>query len=438
MARAVVAVRREARWLVLHWGARTLSKRLARKGMPLERLLFEPGAREDPYPLLEEIRARGRIVHSGPIARATVDHAIVSGALRDSASFSVNFGQSTETPRAIRWIFRPPDPNVVNVVEAPALLGVDPPTHTRYRRLVSKPFTPRALQQVTDRVAERAAQLLDGLAGGRRVDIVQEYANLLPVAVIAEILGVPVAMRDQFLAWGHAAAPVLDVGLTHRDYTAVNRSLKAMNAWFEDHFANLRRKPGDDILSQLVNADPEDRLNDLELRATAMLLLGAGFETTVNLLGSGIAVLAADPKARDRLAAEPGLWEQAVDELLRLESPVQMTGRLCVADTEIDGVEIPRGTPLLCLLGGANRDPAVFDNPTAFDLDRPNSRDHLALSAGIHYCLGANLARMEGQLGLRLLFERFPGLVVVAGSGRRRDLQALRGYESLLVELDGH
>jgi cytochrome P450 len=242
-------------------------------------------------------------------------------------------------------------------------------------------------------------------------------------------------MRDQFLAWGHAAAPVLDVGLTHREYRDVNAALKAMNEWFSGHFDNLRRKPGEDILSQLVNADPEDRLTDLELRATAMLLLGAGFETTVNLLGSGVAVIGADDKARDRLAKEPATWEQAVDELLRLESPVQMTGRLAIVDTEIDGVEITKGTPLLCLLGGANRDPAVFDNPTVFDLDRPNSRDHVALSAGVHYCLGANLARMEGQLGLRLLFERYPNLAVVPDSGRRRDLQALRGYESLKIDL---
>jgi cytochrome P450 len=438
MSAAGIAVRREARWLVLHWGARTLSKRYAKKGNPLERMLFEPGARQNPYPLYEELRSRGRVVKSGAIANATVDYAVISGALRDASSFSVNFGESTETPRAMRWLFRPPDPNIASVVEAPALLGVDPPTHTRYRRLVSKPFTPRALQQVTDRVEERAVELLDGLAGRNRVDIVREYANLLPVAVIAEILGVPADMRDQFLAWGHAAAPVLDVGLTHREYAEVNHALKAMNEWFSGHFENLRRKPGDDILSQLVNADPADRLNDLELRATAMLLLGAGFETTVNLLGSGVAVIADDDKVRTRHATEPHLWEQAVEELLRLESPVQMTGRLCVADTEIDGVVIEKGTPLLCLLGGANRDPSVFDNPTAIDLDRPNSRDHVALSAGIHYCLGANLARMEGQLGLRLLFERYPDLAVVPDSGQRRDLQALRGYEKLVVALNAN
>jgi cytochrome P450 len=292
------------------------------------------------------------------------------------------------------------------------------------------------LQKVADRVEERAAQLLDGLVGRYEVDIVAEYANLLPVAVIAEILGVPAEMQGQFLAWGHEAAPVLDIGLRHREYRAVNRALAAMNAWFTQHFENLRRTPGDDILSQLVNADPEDRMSDLELRATALLLLGAGFETTVNLLGNAIAVIGPDEKARARLAAEPDLWAQAVDEMLRFESPVQLTGRVAIRDVTIDGIDIPSGTAYVCMLGAANRDPKVFANPHVFDLDRPNSREHVAFSAGIHYCLGANLAKMEGQTGLRMLFERFPDLEVVPGSGRRRDLQALRGYEALRVRLN--
>jgi hypothetical protein len=434
MSRVGVVTREQVRWFALHRVARTVLKVQARRGDPVGRLLFEPGAREDPYSLLDEIRGGGRIIKA-PLVNATADYGIVSGALRDSNAFSVSFNDVSGTPRVIQWLFSAADPELASVIDAPSLLAVDPPLHTRYRRMVSKPFTPRALQQVADRVEERAVELLDGLEGRDRVDIVAGYANLLPVAVIAEILGVPADMRDQFLAWGHAAAPVLDFGVTHREYTSVNRALRSMNGWFSEHFENLRRKPGEDILSQLVNAEPEDRLTDLELRATALLLLGAGFETTVNLLGSGVAVVAASGKSRDRLAADPALWEQVPDELLRLESPVQITGRIAIADSEVDGVDVPRGTTLLCFLGGANRDPAVFDNPAVFDLDRPNARDHVALSAGVHYCLGANLARMEGRVGLRLLFERFPELSVVPGSGRRRDLQALRGYESLLVDL---
>jgi cytochrome P450 len=366
----------------------------------------------------------------------TVDHALTSGVLRDSQTFGVAFSDVQGVPRFVSWAFKAPDPDIASVVDAPSLLAVDPPEHTRYRRLVTRPFTPKALQQVADRVEERAIQLLDGLAGKRQVDIVDAYGNQLPVAVIAEILGVPAHMHAQFLAWGHAAAPVLDLGLSHKQYTSVNNALRGMNHWFDEHFANLRRKPGEDILSQLVNADPEERLTDLELRATALLLLGAGFETTVNLLGSGVAVLGPDEKSRARLAAEPELWPQAVEELLRFESPVQLTGRVAWKDTEVDGVEIKQGTPIINLLGGCNRDPNIFDNPDVFDLDRPNSRDHVAFSGGIHYCLGANLAKMEGQVGLRMLFERFPNLTVSAGGGVQHDMQALRGYQSLWVDLN--
>jgi cytochrome P450 len=428
-------MRAETRWLILHGGAATLSRRLARKGHPIARYLFEKGARENPYPLFDEARRLGRIMHAGPM-NLSVDHAIVSGVLHDSHSFGVGFGSTGKVPRIVQWALQG-DPDVASVVDPPSLLAVDPPTHTRYRRLVTKPFTPRALQQVADRVEQRANELLDGLAGRNTVDIVAEYAGQLPVAVIAEILGVPENMHAQFLAWGHGAAPILDIGLSHREYSAVNQALRAMNAWFIEHFENLRRKPGDDILSQLVNADADDRLTDLELRATAMLLLGAGFETTVNLLGNGIAVLAADEKSRDRLASEPDLWPQAIDELLRYESPVQMTGRIAARDAVVDGVEISEGTMLALLLGAANRDAAVFPNPDVFDLDRPNSREHVAFSAGVHYCLGANLAKMEGATGLRMLFERFPQLQVVPNTGVRRDLQTLRGYESLQVRLAG-
>jgi hypothetical protein len=431
----VEAIRGEFRWLLLHRAAATGSRWLARKGNPIARYMFEPGARDNPYPLYDEARHQGRILPTS-FMHMTADHAIVSGILRDSQGFGVEIGNSAGMPRIVRWALRG-DPELASVVDPPSLLAVDPPTHTRYRRQVTKPFTPRALQQVADRVEERAGQLLDGIAGRTTVDIVGEYAGLLPVAVIAEILGVPDDMHATFLEWGHGAAAVLDVGLTHRQYRHVYHCMRAMNDWFTVHFANLRRRPGEDILSQLVNADPDDRLTDLELRATAILLLGAGFETTVNLLGNGIAVIGADEKSRARLAVEPDLWPQAVDELLRLESPVQMTGRIALRDSEVDGVEIAKDTAVVCLLGAANRDPAVFENPGVFDLDRPNSREHVAFSGGVHYCLGANLAKMEGATGLRLLFERYPDLQLVPGGAVRRDLQTLRGYESLRITVNG-
>ena len=431
--KAVTALRTEARWLATHRSVRTLSQVQARRGLPLARLMVDPQARANPYPCHEQIREYGRLVKT-PLMSVTVDHALVSGILRDPR-FGVAIGDAGGLPSVVSWAFRSPDPNVASVVDKPSLLAVDPPEHTRYRRLVSKPFTPKALKAVAERVESRATELLDGLEGRQVVDIVEEYASQLPVAVISEILAVPADMQQQFLEWGNVLVPVLDIGLRHREYMSVIRGERLLNEWFDQHFERLRREPGDDILSQLVNADPADRLNDVELRATAILLLGAGFETTVNLLGSGVAVLSGDEKSRARLVADPSCWPQAVEELLRFESPVQVTGRVCREDAEVDGVEVTRGTAILCLLGGANRDPDVFSKPATYDLDRPNSKEHVAFSGGVHYCLGSNLARMEGEIGLRLLFERFPDLRVLGGV--RRDLQTLRGYESLVVSLKG-
>ena len=165
-----------------------------------------------------------------------------------------------------------------------------------------------------------------------------------------------------------------------------------------------------------------------------MLLLAAGFETTVNLIGNGTALLIAHPEQHDRLRAEPALWPNAVDEVLRLDSPVQRTGRVAQRDTVLAGVRVPVGKPVMTLLGGANRDPEVFDEPGRFDVGRPNAGEHLAFSSGIHYCLGAGLARMEGTVGLQALFGRFPD-IALAGTPHRRATRVLRGYESVPVRL---
>ena len=203
----------------------------------------------------------------------------------------------------------------------------------------------------------------------------------------------------------------------------------------EGHFAHLRAHPGDNILSTLVHAQSaEGKLTQDELTATAMLLLAAGFETTVNLIGNGVALLDAHPEQRERLRAEPGLWPNAVDEILRFDSPVQRTGRIAYRDTEVAGEHVAAGRPVVTLLGGVNRDPEVFDEPQRFDVGRPNAGEHVAFSSGIHYCLGAGLARMEGEVGLRALFDRFPNLAL-DGAPRRRPTRVLRGYDAMPVRL---
>ncbi len=261
------------------------------------------------------------------------------------------------------------------------------------------------------------------------------YCSLLPVTVIAEILGVPERDRDLVLRFGAAAAPSLDLGLSWREFRRVEAALRDFDRWLAHHLDGLRREPGEDLLSQLVSAQEDGvGLTDAELRSTAGLVLAAGFETTVNLLGNGIALLADDPKQLRLLEEGPDLWPNAVDEVLRVDPPVLLTGRIATADTEIEGTRIPRGSMMVGLLAGANRDPAVFADPDTFDVTRENAREHVSFSSGRHYCLGAALARMEGEVGLRTLFERYPDLRLEPGAARRRT-RILRGYERLPVTL---
>jgi cytochrome P450 len=311
----------------------------------------------------------------------------------------------------------------------------EPPDHTRYRKLVSRVFSVRAVEKLRGRTQEIATELLDRIDPSSPADLVASYCSLLPVTVIAEILGVPEGDREKVLRFGAAAAPSLDLGLSWREFRRVESALREFDHWLAHHLEGLRRNPGDDLLSQLVAAQEDGvSLTDKELKSTAGLVLAAGFETTVNLLGNGIALLAADHEQRKLLAEGDDLWPNAVDEVLRLDPPVLLTGRMTMADTEVVGVPMRRGSVMVGLLAGANRDPQVFPEPERFDVARENAREHVSFSAGRHYCLGAALARMEGEVGLRTLFERYPDPRVEQGAVRRTT-RILRGYEKLPVTL---
>jgi cytochrome P450 len=423
-----------ARWALMHGSARALMRRARRKGDLVPALMLEGGS-DDPYPIYDEVRRRGKVV-PGTFAWATGHHDVVTEVLRDNR-FSVRF-DGDDTPWYIRAaIAVSHEKGLFNPVEPPSMLAVDPPQHTRYRKLVQKAFTARAVERLRDRVHEITEELLDDLARRPSVDLAADYAGILPVTVIAEMLGVPTSMRAQFLEWGNEAALTLDIGLPYRDYQRAMHGLRGLNGWFREHFEAVRRNPKDDIISALATLEDEgDRLNDDELMATALLLLGAGFETTVNLIGNGALALVQHPEQLEALQAEPELWPNAVEEVLRFDSPVQSTGRLATEDVELAGVHVPRRTIVVTLLGAANRDPAVFTEPDRFDVRRANAREHLAFSSGVHYCLGANLARLEGEVALRMLFDRFPDLSL-AGQPHRRDTRTLWGYDAMPVALHG-
>ena len=428
-------VRPMVRWGLGHVVPRTAMRIAARRG-DLQGKLVGVGRDGDPFPILEQLREHGPL-YRGRFAFVTTSLPTVREVL-SSNDFRTGFEPSQVSGVAGRAFVWAAQTDALGPLEPPSLLVTEPPDHTRYRKLVTRVFSARAVEKLRTRTEEIALELLDQLEaarGGADVDIVPAYCTLLPVTVIAEILGVPISERDRILGFGEAAAPSLDLGLTWRQFRRVESALADFERWLQTHLEQLRREPGDDLLSQLVSAREDGRgLDDRELKATAGLVLAAGFETTVNLLGNGIALLDQHRDQLELLTENPSLWPNAVDEILRYDPPVLLTGRSAQRDTEVAGIPVPRGSLVTTVLAAANRDPAVFADPTRFDVTRPNAKDHVSFSAGRHFCLGAALARMEGEVGLRLLFERFPDLRTRPGS-RRRETRILRGYSTLPVRL---
>jgi cytochrome P450 len=428
---ASAAVRQRVRWGFQH-GIVGLAVRRAARGGDLQAVsIVDPAHRANPYPLYEQVRARGPLV-PGKLGHVTVSHDLVSHVLR-SDDFRAGPDDDAMPPllgRLVRWSR---DPRALGPIDPPSLLVVEPPDHTRYRRLVSRVFTARAVVALRDRVQQIADGLLDELASHAEVDLVEAYCSRLPVTVITEILGVRPEDRATVLGFGREGAPSLDIGLTWKQFKAVDDSVRGFQEWLGGHLERLRREPGEDLLSQLVSVEDEgQRLDDTELRAVAGLVLAAGFETTVNLLGSGTVLLLEHPEQLARLREDPSAWPNAVDEVLRYEAPVQVTARFALRDTELADRSVRQGGLVVTMLGGANRDPDVFADPHRFDVTRENARDHLSFSGGRHFCLGASLARLEGEIGLRTLFERFPDLELAPGR-TRRTTRVLRGWETLPV-----
>jgi cytochrome P450 len=431
-----IALKQRLHWLALHGFVRGGASIGARRGDLQARLIADPTVKADPVPFYEEVRARGPLARSR-IGYITADHANGHELLRSDDFRVLSIGSNLPAP--LRWLERRARDELLHPLRPPSLLAVEPPDHTRYRKTVSSVFTTRAVAALRDGVEQTAVTLLDQLSREPGVvDIVDRYCAQLPVAIISDILGVPDADRRRILEFGELAAPSLDFGLTWPQYRRVQHGLAGFNFWLAEHLQQLRRNPGDDLMSQLIqkaeSGSKETYLDESELRAVAGLVLAAGFETTVNLLGNGIRMLLDTPEQLHTLSQRPELWPNAVEEILRLESPVQLTARLALNDTEVAGTSIKQGELVVVYVAAANRDPAVFADPNRFDIERDNAGKHLAFSGGRHFCLGAALARAEGEVGLRAFFDRFPD-VRSAGAGSRRDTRVLHGWSTLPVAL---
>jgi cytochrome P450 len=423
-------------WFAMHGVIRGLAQFGVRRGELQARLIADPTVAENPVPFYDEVRRNGPLVR-GRANYLTVEHRLAHELLRSDDFRVISFGDNLPTP--LRWLERRTRDDRLHPMRPPSLLAVEPPDHTRYRKAVSAVFTARAVTALRDRVEQTAVSLLDQLTDQPGVvDIVGRYCSQLPITVISEILGVPEYDRRRVLEFGELAAPSLDVGLPWQQYLRVQRGVGGFSTWLAEHLRELRASPGDDLMSQLIrraeSGDPESFLDETELQAVAGLVLVAGFETTVNLLGNGIRVLLDHPEQLAALRARPELWPNAVEEILRLESPVQLTARVARNDVEVAGIPVKRGEVVVIYLAAANRDPSVFADPHRFDIERDNAGRHLAFSTGRHFCLGAALARAEGEVGLRAFFDHFPD-VQAAGAGSRRSTRVLRGWSTLPVSL---
>ena len=317
-------------------------------------------------------------------------------------------------------------------VERPrSMLMMDPPDHTRLRKLVSKAFTPRTVEQLRPHVADLVAGMLDH-ADPAGFDVIEAVGYPLPVTVICEMLGVPAEDRHLFGPWSSDATRMLDGDLDdatlQRGMLAFMQIVNYLNGIFEER----RAAPRDDLLSALLAVEEEgERLSEEELRSTVVLLFIAGHETTTNLIGNGIVALLRNRDQWERLVADPSLAPGAVDEALRYDGPVHLTGRTATVATTIGDVTVEPGQGLLTLLAAANRDPARFTDPDRLDITRPDNQ-HLAFGHGIHYCLGAALARLEGQEAFKALATRFPSLELTEEPVHREHF-VLRGYRAVPV-----
>jgi cytochrome P450 len=386
---------------------------------------LSPEMAQDPYPTYAKLRARDP-VHRSRLMQAWLfsRYADVDTILRDHRHFSSD-------PRK-----RPPSrgqraslPNV----EEPSMLFLDPPDHTRLRALVNKAFTPRAVAALEPHIRELMTTLLDAVENPSAFDLMAAVAKPLPVIVIAEMLGIPPEDRAQFAVWSDQRARILEPTLSPDERETADAAMRALDEYLVPIISERKADPKDDIISALAQAEEEgDRLTEREVLIMLRLLLVAGNETTTNLIGNGMLALLRHPDQMAALREDPGLIPSAVEELLRFDSPVQVDMRSVRDDCDVNGFPLRRGDSVVMLLGAANRDPDRFEAPDRLDVRR-GDQNHLAFGRGIHHCLGAPLARLEGRVVLETLIERFPSMRLLEDRPAFRNSVVLRGLDSLPV-----
>jgi len=390
--------------------------------------VFDPSDPEflaDPYPEFARLRRAGEVHrHDGLGLAIAVSHAAASAVLRHRGLGRI-WTDATPAERFVSF----------NLLHRNSLLENEPPVHTRLRRVISTAFARGHLDRLRPRIARLATDLARGLAqrteNGGQADLLAHLAQPLPVRVITELLGVPAEDGARLLVWSNAIVKMYEYGLPAADQAAAERAAGEFVAYLREVVEDRRRRRRDDLLGDLVAAAGDGALTGDEVVATAVLLLMAGHEATVNVLGNGVWALLCAPAQWQRLRDDQRLVEAAVEELIRYDAPLQLFERTATDDVEIAGFRVAKGEKIAALLGAAARDPAVFAEPDTLDVGRsPNP--HLGFGAGIHYCIGAPLARIEIAAAIRALLSLAPGLRL-AGEPRRRPEFVIRGPRTLPV-----
>ena len=376
----------------------------------LDKLLTSPNFVQDPYPVYRELHATAPVYWCEPWGAWLLTGYDDVMTTSQSPDVFANQGRMEALLRHLpteTWDELAP----LREHFSSGLMHSDPPDHTRLRLLVSKAFSPRVIEAMRTRIQGVVDSLLDSVQAVSKMDVISDLAFPLPATVISELLGIPVEDREQFSYWAKAITSIQGTGQAKADVALrAQENLLEVRQYFSEIFAQRRREPQDDLISALVRAEEQgDKLNEAELVSTCTTLLLAGHETTTCLIANGILTLLKLPDQLDELRSNPSLLPSAIDEVLRYETPLQRVHKLVAKEAQIRGTKIKKGQMVLQMLGAANRDPAYFPDPDRFDIRRNGTRN-FAFGHGIHFCLGALLARLEGEIAIRTVIERLPKL----------------------------